>query len=85
MRKTYLQMVQNVQLIGRPPELTRMDDPVISFIEEDSRRFHHPHEDALVINLTIANFNTRWVLADNGSLSNILYYLAFQQIRIGKE
>ena len=51
-------MVQNVQLTSRPLKLTRMDDPVISFIEKDARRVHHPHDDALVINLTIANYNT---------------------------
>ena len=62
-----------------------MDDPVISFTEEDARRVHHPHNNALVINLTIVDFNTRWVLVDNGSLIDILYYPAFQQMRIGRE
>ena len=78
-------MVQNVQFIGRLPKLTQMDDPVISFIEEDARRVHHPYDDALVINLTIADFNTRRVLVDNRSSANILYYPAFQQMRIGRE
>ena len=62
-----------------------MDDLVISFTEEDARRVHHPHNNALVINLTIVDFNTRWVLVDNGSLTDILYYPAFQQMRIGRE
>ena len=78
-------MVQNVQFIGRLPKLTQMDDPVISFIEEDARRVHHSYDDALVINLTIADFNTRRVLVDNRSSANILYYPAFQQMRIGRE
>ena len=78
-------MVQNVQLTSRPLKLTRMDDPVINFIEKDARWVHHPHDDALVINLTIANHNTRRVLVDNRSSVDILYYLAFQQMRIGKE
>ena len=84
-RKTYLQMVQNVQLTSRPPRLTRMDDPMISLTKKDAWRVHHPHEDALVINLTIADFNTRRVLVDKGSFAYILYYIAFQQMRIGKE
>ena len=50
-------MVQNVQLTGHLPKLTQMDDLVISFTEKDAQRLHHPHDDALVINLTIANFN----------------------------
>ena len=39
----------------------------------------------MVISLSIADFNTRQVLVDNGSLADILYYLAFQQMRIDKE
>ena len=81
----YLLMMQNVQLTDCLPKLSRMDDTVISFTEEDARWVHHPHDDALVINLTIADFNTRWVLVDNRSSSNILYYPAFQQIRIDRE
>jgi len=46
---------------------------------------HHPHEDALVVNLLIEDFNTRWVLVDNGSSADIIYYLAFQRIRVNKE
>ena len=76
-RKTYLRMVQNVQLIGCSPKLTWMDDPMISFTEEDAWRVHHPYENSLVINLTIANFNTRRVLVDNGSLADFLYYPTF--------
>ena len=30
-------MVQNVQLTSRPPKLTQMDDPMISFTKEDAR------------------------------------------------
>ena len=84
-RKTYLRMVQNVQLTSHPPRLTQMDDPMISFTKKDAWRVHHPHEDALVINLTIADFNTRRVLVDKGSPAYILYYIAFQHMRIGKE
>ena len=58
---------------------------MISFIEEDARQVHHPHENALMINLAIADFNTRCVLVDNGSSADILYYPSLQQIRIGKD
>ena len=58
-RKTYLWMVQSVQIFGRPPKMTRVDNPAISFTEEDSRQLHHPHDDTLVINLSIVDFNTR--------------------------
>lgn len=34
-RKTYLQMVQSVQISGRSPKMTRVDNLAISFTEED--------------------------------------------------
>ena len=83
-RKTYLQMVQSVQISSRLPKMTRVDNPTISFTEEDTRQLHHPHDDALVINLSIADFNTRRVLVDNGSSVDIIYYIVFQQIRIDR-
>ena len=50
-RKTYHRMVQNVQLTGAVPKMPWVDNPIIGFSEEDARRFHHPHDDALVVNI----------------------------------
>ena len=47
-RKTYLRMVQNVQLTGFVPKMAWINNPVIGFSKEDVRRLHHLHEDALV-------------------------------------
>jgi len=84
-RKTYLRMVQSFQITKHLPKLTRVDNPTINFTKEDARRLHHPYDNALVINLSIADFNTRRVLVNNGSSDNILYYPTFQQMRIGKK
>ena len=65
--------------------MIREDEPAITFMDEDARRLHHPHDDAIVITLTIANYTTRRVLIDNGSSVDIIYYPAFQQMRINKE
>ena len=65
--------------------MPRIDNPVIGFSEEDARRLHHPHDDALVVSLRVGDYNMHWVLVDNGSSTDILYYPAFQQIRIGRE
>ena len=65
--------------------MTRLNNPTIGFSEEDARRLHHSHDDALVISLSIADFNTQSVLVDNGSSADILYYPAFQQMRINRE
>ena len=77
-RKTYLRMVQNVQLMGTIPKMARIDNPDIRFSEEDARRLHHPHDDALVVSLRVGDYNMHQVLVDNSSLADILYYLAFQ-------
>ncbi|XP_030969633.1 uncharacterized protein LOC115989899 [Quercus lobata] len=84
-KKTYLKVVQNVQLSGRTPRTRSMDEPTISFTDEDAERIHHPHDDAIVITLLIADYTTRRVLVDNGSSADILYYPAFQQMRLGRD
>ena len=35
-RKTYLRMIQNIQLTGVIPKMTRIDNPIIGFSEEDA-------------------------------------------------
>ena len=76
--KTYLKMVQNVQLIGFVPKMALIDNPIIGFSEEDARCLHHPHDNALIFSIRVGDYNTYWVLIDNGSFTDILYYLAFQ-------
>ena len=65
--------------------MTRIDNPIISFSEEDAQRLHHPYDDALVVSIRIGDYNTHRVLVDNGSSADILYYLGFQQMRINRE
>ena len=55
-----------------------VDNPIIGFSEEDAQRLYHPHDDALVVSIRVGDYNTHRVLVDNGSFTNILYYLAFQ-------
>ena len=38
-----------------------------------------------MVSLQIGDYNMHWVLVDNGSSVDILYYPAFQQMRIDKE
>ena len=76
-KKTYLKVVQNVQLSGRSPRTTTTDEQAITFTDADTERVHHPHDDAIVITLLIVDYTTRRVLVDNGSLADILYYPAF--------
>ena len=84
-KKMYLKVVQNVQLSGRSPKTRVIDEPTISFTDEEAERIHHPHDDAIVITLLITDYTTRRVLVDNGSSANILYYPVFQQMRLGRD
>lgn len=49
--KAYLRMVQNVQLMSFVPKMAWINNPVIGFTEEDAKRLHHSHNDALVVNI----------------------------------
>ena len=84
-RKTYLRMIQNVQMTGVVPKIARREGPIIGFSKEDTRCLHHPHDDAIVVSLWVEEYNIHRVLVDNGSSADILYYPAFQQMRIDRE
>jgi hypothetical protein len=58
---------------------------VLSFLEEDARGVVMPHDDALVVTLTVANHGIHRILVDNGSFADILYWPAFQQMGIDRE
>ena len=52
------------------------------FSEEDARGIKQPHDDPLVIMIMIEGFNTRRVLVDNKSSTDIIYLSAFQQLKV---
>ncbi|XP_050277987.1 uncharacterized protein LOC126719481 [Quercus robur] len=54
----------------------------MSFTEGDARGVKQPHNDPLVIVLNIEGFNTKRILVDNGSSADIIYFPAFQQLRL---
>ena len=72
-RKTYLRMVQNIQLTGSVPKIARRESSIIGFLEEDARRLHHPHDDAFVVSVRVGEYNVHRMLVDNGSSANILF------------
>ena len=47
------------------------------FSEEDVRGVKQPHDDPLVIILMIKGFNTKRILVDNGSSTDIIYLSTF--------
>ena len=48
------------------------------------RRLYHPHDDAFVFSVWVGDYNVHQILVNNGSSADILYYLAFQQMGIGR-
>ena len=67
-------------VVQRPPKNVRLDDQIISFSHGTQ-----PHDDVLVITVNITGFTTRRVMVDNGSSADILYLLAYQQMRLDKD
>ena len=65
--------------------MAQIDNPIIGFTEEDAQRLYHSHDNALVVSIWVKDYNTHQVLMDNESSTDILYYLAFQQMRIERE
>ena len=63
--------------MGFVPTMALIDNPITEFSEENARRLHHPHDDALVVSIQAGDYNTHQVLVDNGSSADILYYSAF--------
>ncbi|XP_075645152.1 uncharacterized protein LOC142616165 [Castanea sativa] len=52
------------------------------FSEEKARGVKQPHDESLVIMLMIEGFNTRRILVDNGSSTDIIHLSAFLQLKV---
>ncbi|XP_059441743.1 uncharacterized protein LOC132174049 [Corylus avellana] len=68
----------------RPSKAQKLESGVLSFSEEDVKEVSKPHDDALVITLTVANHAIHRVLVDNGSLADILYWTVVQKLGVGR-
>nr|XP_023915565.1 uncharacterized protein LOC112027127 [Quercus suber] len=83
LKKTYQRQVNSVYMT--PPLKHRRTGHDMTFNEGDARGVKQPHNDPLVIMLTIEKFNTKRVLVDNGSSANIIYFSAFKQLSLIKK
>ncbi|XP_042942590.1 uncharacterized protein LOC122276745 [Carya illinoinensis] len=80
-RKARYEEVFMADRTHKQPKLSN-EKMVISFEEADREGIIYPYDDALVIILVIANYTTRWVLVDNGSSNDILFWEAFVKMGI---
>jgi hypothetical protein len=82
-RKHYLREVQNIYVEGRV-ERTRRSHIPITFLEEDVRLQGFPHNDALVIEASIASWTLGKLLVDNGSLADIIFTDAYDKMGLSR-
>ena len=80
LKKAYQRQVNSVHMM--PPFKQKQTDQDMSFNEADARGVRQPHNDPLVIMLTIEGFNTKKILVDNSSSADIIYLPAFQQLKL---
>ena len=60
-------------------KLSKRESIVISFTNDEARRLIHPHTDALVATLGVANGKVFRILIDTGSSMDILFTLLFSK------
>jgi hypothetical protein len=58
---------------------------VVGFSDEDYAGVLLPHTNAIVVTLQVANHRIHRMFIDNGSLADILYWSAFQNMEINPE
>ena len=74
---------QYVNMTEHIAKFSKMDNVAITFTEEEAKKLLHPHNDALVISLRIANSQVHRILVDNGSSADILFTSAVTRINLG--
>ncbi|XP_073047640.1 uncharacterized protein [Primulina eburnea] len=67
-RKAHGRRLENMGL-----DLAPKDDPVIGFGPDDMKGVMAPHNDALLVTLTIANYDVARIFVDTGSSVNVLF------------
>jgi hypothetical protein len=69
--------VKEILLLERPLKALMKESLTMSFSKEDEVGISLPHNDALVVTMTVAN-HIHWILVGDGSLVDILYWPIFK-------
>ncbi|XP_073120788.1 uncharacterized protein [Henckelia pumila] len=78
-RKAHGRRMENFEI---SKELNLLQDPIISFGPEDLRGVAVSHNDALVVTVTIANYDVTRIFVDSGSSLNVLFKGMMDQMKI---
>ena len=84
-RKNYARAAQDnhyVHLTERASKISKLGDIEITFTEKEALKVIHPHNDALVISLKVANNLVHRVLVDNGSSVDVLFKSALDKMNL---
>ena len=85
LKKAYAREVNSVHSRFLPSKTYRDSKPDIIFSKKDVRGIRLSYNDLLVIMLKMKEFNMLWVLVDNRSSADIIYLLAFEEMKLHKE
>ncbi|GMN67536.1 hypothetical protein TIFTF001_036596 [Ficus carica] len=75
-RGEYINMAEHIS------KMCRQDSPPITFTDDEADRLLHPHNDALVGEIRVANNVVRRVLIDSGSSADVMFMDAFSRLKI---
>ena len=64
---------------GSTSKHQRTDNDIV-FTEADLRGVQTPHNDAVIISMTMANYDVKRCLIDNGSFADVIFYDCFSQM-----
>ena len=76
-------MGHQVNIVEHVAKLSRRENTIISFTDDEERRIIHPHTNALVVTLSVANGKVFRILIDIRSSTNIRFIFTFRQINVG--
>ncbi|XP_010451897.1 PREDICTED: uncharacterized protein LOC104734091 [Camelina sativa] len=77
--KKRARQICNVQVISEEEALS--SDP-ITFTTEDAKGIHHPHNNPLVVEVMMGEFDVERVLVDTGSTVNVLFVQTLEKIGV---
>ncbi|XP_059455322.1 uncharacterized protein LOC132185580 [Corylus avellana] len=85
-RRAHARKVQTEEIyfLERPTKAQKQELVVLSFTDEDAKGVMMPHDDALVVTVTVANHLLHRILVDNRSSADILYWPILKQMGIDR-